>query len=68
MLPRTYLETDEHDDLRVSGRRYAEQLTEAGVDVEHVVRRGVCHGHLNRVGLAEARESMDRMGEVVRAL
>ena len=67
-LPRTYLETDEYDDLRVSGRRYAEQLDEAGVDVEYVVRRGVCHGHLNRVGLAEARASMDRMGEIVRGL
>lgn len=65
VLPRTYIETDEHDDLRVSGRRYAEQLSEAGVDVDYVVRRGVCHGHLNRVGLAEARESMDRMGEIV---
>lgn len=68
VLPRTYVETDEYDDLRVSGRVYAEQLAAAGVDVEHVVRRGVCHGHLNRVGLAEARESMDRMGEIVRAL
>ena len=68
VLPRTYVETDEYDDLRVSGRRYAQQLDEAGVDVEYVVRRGVCHGHLNRVGLVEARESMDRMGEIVRGL
>ncbi|MGP5050969.1 alpha/beta hydrolase [Brachybacterium alimentarium] len=67
-LPRTYIETDEYDDLRVSGRRYAEQLREAGVEVEYVVRRGVCHGHLNRVGLAEARDSMDRMGDLVRGL
>lgn len=68
VLPRTYIETDEYDDLRVSGRRYAEQLGEAGADVEHVVRRGVCHGHLNRVGLPEAHDSMDRMGEIVRGL
>ena len=68
VLPRTYIEADEYDDLRVSGRRYGEQLSEAGVDVDYVVRRGVCHGHLNRVGLAEARESMDRMGEIVRGL
>lgn len=67
-LPRTYIEADEYDDLRVSGRRYAEQLREAGVDVEYAVRRGVCHGHLNRVGLAEARQSMDRMGQLVREL
>ncbi|MGP9843916.1 alpha/beta hydrolase [Brachybacterium sp. 107] len=67
-LPRTYIETDEYDDLRVSGRRYAEQLREAGVDVDYTVRRGVCHGHLNRVGLAEAQQSMDRMGQLVRDL
>src|SRR5699024_8279381 len=29
-LPRTYLEADEFDDLRVGARRYAEQLQEAG--------------------------------------
>ena len=67
-LPRTYIEADEYDDLRVGGRHYAEQLREAGVDVEYAVRRGVCHGHLNRVGLAEARQSMDRMGQLVREL
>ncbi|WP_193103624.1 alpha/beta hydrolase [Brachybacterium sp. FME24] len=68
VLPRTYIEADEYDDLRVSARRYSEQLREAGVEVEFAVRRGVCHGHLNRVGLAEARDSMDRMGQLVRSL
>lgn len=67
-VTRTYIEADEYDDLRVGGRRYAEQLRVAGVDVEFAVRRGVCHGHLNRVGLAEARQSMDRMGQLVREL
>src|SRR5699024_7795286 len=67
-LPRTYLEADEFDDLRVGARRYAEQLQEAGVEVEHVVRRGAAHGHLNQVGLPAARESMDRMAEILRAL
>lgn len=68
VLPPTYIEADEHDDLRLSARRYAEQLREAGVDVEYAVRRGVAHGHLNRVGLAEARDSMDRIGQLVSEL
>lgn len=67
-LPRTYIEADEFDDLRVSARRYAEQLRGAGAEVEYAVRRGVCHGHLNRVGLAEAQQSMDAMAEVMREL
>ncbi|PWH06269.1 esterase [Brachybacterium endophyticum] len=67
-LPRTYIEADEFDDLRVSARAYADQLAQADVDVEYTVRRGVAHGHLNRVGLAEARESMDRMGQIMREL
>ena len=67
-LPRTYIEADEFDDLRVSARRYAEQLGAAGVDVQYVVRRGVSHGHLNRVGLAEAKQSMDALSEIVRSL
>ena len=68
LLPRTYIEADEFDDLRVSARRYAEQLDEAGVDVEHVVRRGVGHGHLNRVGLPQAAASMDRMTAILQEL
>ena len=35
------------------------------MDVEYAVRRGVAHGHLNRVGLPEARDSMDRMGQIL---
>lgn len=64
-LPRTYLEADEHDDLRISARRYAEQLAEAGVAVEHVIREGVAHGHLNRIGLPEAAQTMDRLAEIL---
>ena len=64
-LPRTYLETDEHDSLRSAGRRYAEQLAAAGVDVEYVVRRGVTHGHLNRVGLPQAAASWDRLAAIL---
>jgi len=65
VLPRTYLESDEHDHLRLSARRYAEQLAAAGVEVEHEVRRGVTHGHLNKVGLPEAAQSFDRLAEIL---
>ena len=68
VLPRTYLEVDEHDDLRCGARRYAEQLTEAGVEVEHVVRRGVTHGHLNKLGLPQAAESCEAMAQILREL
>ena len=64
----TYLEISEFDDLRVSGARYADQLREAGVQVELVLRRGVPHGHLNRRGLAAAHETMDAIAERVRGM
>ena len=67
-LPRTYLEADEYDDLRCSARGYAEQLREAGVDVEYEVRRGVTHGHLNKVGLSQAAATMDRMASILEEL
>jgi len=68
ILPRTYIEADEFDDLRTSARRYAEQLAEAGVEVEFEVRRGVTHGHLNKVGLPQAAESRDRMAALMQEL
>ncbi|HLQ81584.1 MAG TPA: alpha/beta hydrolase [Brachybacterium sp.] len=68
VLPRTYLEADELDDLRTSARRYAEQLSEAGVEVEYVVRRGATHGHLNKIGLPQAAESRDRMAALMQEL
>lgn len=68
VLPRTYIEADEFDDLRTSARRYAEQLAEAGVEVEYVVRRGATHGHLNKVGLPQAAESRDRMAALLQEI
>jgi xylan 1,4-beta-xylosidase len=67
-LPRTYLEADEHDDLRLGARRYAEQLVEAGVEVRYEVRRGVTHGHLNKLGLPQAADSVDAMAQILREL
>ena len=68
VLPRTYIEADEFDDLRTSARRYAEQLAAAGVEVEYEVRRGVTHGHLNKIGLPQAAESRDRMAALLQEL
>lgn len=66
--PRTYVEVDEFDDLRVGARALADRLREAGADVEYVVRRGVSHGHLNRIGLEAAHASMDHMAAIVREM
>src|SRR5699024_11826615 len=68
VLPRTYIEADEFDDLRTSARYYAEQLAAAGVEVEYEVRRGVTHGHLNKIGLPQAAESRDRMAALLQEL
>ena len=68
VLPRTYIEADEFDDLRTSARRYAEQLAAAGVEVEYEVRRGVTHGHLNKIGLPQAAESRDRLAALMKEL
>jgi acetyl esterase len=66
--PRTYVEVDEFDDLRVGARALADRLRAAGADVEYVVRRGVSHGHLNRIGLEAAHASMDHMAAIVREM
>lgn len=65
-LPPTLIDVAEFDGLRPSGRAYARQLEAAGVDVELALSRGVPHGHLNKVGLAEAHASMDRMARRLR--
>jgi acetyl esterase len=66
--PRTYVEVDEFDDLRVGARALADRLRTVGADVEYVVRRGVSHGHLNRIGLEAAHASMDHMAAIIREM
>src|SRR5699024_1811194 len=68
VLPRPYRAAEELVALRTSARRYAEQLSEAGVEVEYVVRRGATHGHLNKIGLPQAAESRDRMAALMQEL
>jgi acetyl esterase len=58
-LPRTRIIVCEFDDLAPSGAAYAQQLREAGVDVELEFVRGVTHGHLNVPGLAEMQRSIE---------
>ena len=53
--------TCEFDDLRDSGIRYAEQLREAGVEVEYAMEPGVLHGHLNVIGHPSTSHTLDLM-------
>jgi len=65
-LAPVFIENCEFDDLRRSGEPFAQQLRDAGVDVELVTCAGVPHGHLNQVGLPPALETMDRMAARLR--
>ncbi|MEU1970864.1 alpha/beta hydrolase [Microbacterium sp. NPDC019599] len=57
-LPPTLIINCEYDGLRASGERYADQLREAGVEVDVQLARDVAHGHLNRPGLPEAQRTL----------
>lgn len=59
-FPPTYVENCEFDDLRSSGERFVEQLTQAGCDVAMVTAAGVPHGHLNAIGSPLTAASLDR--------
>ena len=61
-LPRTRIIVCEFDDLAPSGALFAQQLREAGVEVELEVVPGVPHGHLNIQGLPETLRSIDQIG------
>lgn len=64
-LPPHLITICEYDDLLPSGRRYAEQLADAGVDVELETVLGVPHGHLSFPGLQEASTTIDRIGAFI---
>lgn len=64
----TYIETSEFDELRSSGERFAEQLREAHVPVEHVVAAGVPHGHLSTIGSPYAAATFDRIARRLTSL
>jgi len=54
----TYIENAEFDTFRASGELFGEELRQAGVPVEVVMRPGVPHGHLDWDGLPAAQESI----------
>ena len=55
----------EFDDLRPSGEAFTAQLAAAGVDVQHVVVRGLPHGFLNQP--AAALEPVDEALRLMRS-
>jgi acetyl esterase len=57
----------EFDDLRPSGEAFTAQLAAAGVDVQHVLVRGLPHGFLNQpaAALEPVDRALDLMAEVV---
>ncbi len=60
-LPPTLVTTVPFDGLRLQAEAYVEQLTIAGVDVEHHEVRRVLHGYLNMTGsVAVADAALDR--------
>ena len=65
-FPPTYVENNEFDAFRASGRLFADQLRAAGVDVVCVTRPGVPHGHLDLVGFAPAGATLGALADRLR--
>lgn len=61
-FPRALLVAAEHDNMRASGDRFADELTAAGIEVEHHVLPGSRHAFLNHPGTAAFRQGVDRIG------
>jgi acetyl esterase/lipase len=53
----------ERDELRPSGERFAETLTEAGVDAVVHLELGAGHGHINEPGDAGALRTIEAVAE-----
>lgn len=67
-LPPALVITAEHDPLRDEGRRYADRLADAGVDVRLTDYVGMAHGFLSVPGLASgARQALDEICQVLSA-
>lgn len=58
----------EHDGMRASGDRFAAELAEAGVAVDHHVLPGTHHAFLNRPGTPAFDEATGRIARWVAAL
>jgi len=71
-LPPTLLATAEHDPLRDEGNALAQQLSDLGVEVQHVPHCGLVHGFLGLSHVSEAaaeagRDLFDRFGDLLRS-
>jgi acetyl esterase len=62
-LPPVYVLIAAIDDLRPSGELFAQQLRDAGGDVELVAERSATHGHLNHPEAASAQRSVARIAD-----
>ena len=65
-FPPTYVENCEFDAFRASGELFSARLRAAGVDVVETTRAGVPHGHLDLVGFAPARRTLDALASRLR--
>jgi acetyl esterase/lipase len=66
-LPEAWIAPSEYDDLRSSGERFAEQLTDAGIAAHLQVARGMVHGHLGRgPSLAAVDRNLDFFASALR--
>ena len=61
--PPTLIVVCERDELRPSGERFAESLTEAGVDAVLHLEVGADHGHINEPGDAGAQRTIEAVAE-----
>jgi acetyl esterase len=59
-LPRTLIVTAECDPLRDEGERYAENLRNAGVEVDARRYRGMIHGFFQMTGALESSQLLHR--------
>jgi acetyl esterase len=66
-LPPALVVTAGFDPLRDEGRRYAERMREAGVEVDHICSEGSLHGFLNTAGaVREAERVLKLVGDRLR--
>ncbi|MDF0530631.1 alpha/beta hydrolase [Tsukamurella sp. 8F] len=67
-MPRTHVVVAGFDPLRDEGLRFAERLSQAGVDVTSTTESGAIHGFISMLGVSEtARAAVDEAVEVLRA-
>lgn len=67
-LPEAWIAPAEFDDLRPSGERFAQQLTDAGIPAHLHIARGMVHGYLGRgPSLPSVDATLDFLASALRA-